>query len=58
MKIDWINSWNAGNKKEKYEISFRLGTITVFQMRVCLFCKAEKECKRFRLMVLNFGFEV
>jgi hypothetical protein len=58
MKIDWINSWNAGNKKEKYEISFRLGTITVFQMRVCLFCKTEKECKRFRLMVLNFGFEV
>ena len=51
MKIDWINSWNAGNKKEKYEISFRLGTVTVFQIKACLFCEAECKDKRFRLMV-------
>ena len=58
MKIDWINSWNAGNKKEKYEISFRLGTITVFQIKACLFCETGCKDKRFRFMVLNFGFEV
>ena len=49
MKIDCINSWNAGNKKEVYELSFRLGTITVLEISFG---------KSFRFMVLNFGFEV
>ena len=35
MKIDWINSWNAGNKKEKYEINFRLGTVSVLEISFC-----------------------
>ena len=26
MKIDWINGYKPGNKKEKYEVTFRLGT--------------------------------
>ena len=57
--INWINSWNAGNKKEVYELVFRLGTITVFQMEFCPCFKCEKKkCARFRFMLLNFGFEI
>ena len=57
--INWINSWRAGNKKEIYEINFRLGMLTVFQMRLCLCacCDTEK-CSRFRFILLNFGFEI
>ena len=58
MKINWVNSWKAGNKKEKYEISLRLGVVTIFQIKACLFCKSGCKNKRFRFMVLNFGFEV
>ena len=58
MKINWVNSWSAGNKKEKYEISLRLGILTIFQIKACLFCKSGCKNKRFRFMVLNFGFEV
>lgn len=61
MKIDWINSWNAGNKKEKYEINFRLGTVSVLEISFCpcLKCdKKKKPCPRFRFMILNFGFEL
>ena len=49
MKVNWINSWNAGNKKEVYELSFRLGTLTILE--VSFGCK-------FRFMILNLGFEV
>ena len=56
--INWINSWKAGNKKEKYEVSFRLGTIKIFQVKACIFCPSECEKKKFRFMILNFGFEV
>mgnify|MGYP003626826963 FL=1 len=49
MKIDWINSWGSGNKKEKYELSFRLGTLTVLEISFG---------KEFRFMILNFGFKV
>ena len=37
MKIDWINGYAAGNKKQKYEITFRLGTFTVLEIKACLF---------------------
>ncbi len=33
--MNWINSWNAGNKKEVYELSLRLGTWTLFEFRLC-----------------------
>ena len=49
MKIDWINSWKAGNKKEVYELSFRLGTLTVLEVSYG---------SKFRFMILNLGFEV
>ena len=39
MKINWINGFDAGNKKEKYEISFRLGTFTILEIKVCLCSK-------------------
>lgn len=57
--INWINSWNAGNKKEVYKIDFRLGKVTVFEMSFCPCWKCEnKSCKRFRFMILNLGFEI
>jgi len=57
--INWINSWNAGNKKETYKIDFRLGKITVFELSFCPCWVCEKKkCTRFRFMILNFGFEI
>jgi hypothetical protein len=57
--MNWINSWRAGNKKEKYGVSVRLGTITVFELKYCPCSICEKtNCARFRFMVLNFGFEI
>ena len=32
--INWINGYNAGNKKEKYSLTFRLGTFTVLELKV------------------------
>ena len=57
--INWINSWKAGNKKEVYEISFRLGTWTIFEIKYCP-CSVcdKKDCARFRFMILNLGFEI
>jgi len=55
--MNWINSWAKGNKKEKYEISFRLGRLTVLEIKACLFCDENCTAKRFRVILLNFGFE-
>ena len=54
--VNWINSWQKGNKKAKYELAFRLGRITVFELNICS-CE-EMKCSRFRFMILNFGFEI
>jgi len=57
--INWINSWKSGNKKEVYEINFRLGMLTLFQLKFCFCVSCEsKSCTKFRLMILNFGFEI
>ena len=58
--VNWINSWKAGNKKERYEINFRLGTLTLFEIMVCpcAMCENKGTCPRFRFMILNFGFEI
>ena len=48
--INWINGFAAGNKKEKYFLEFRLGTLTVLEIKW--------EAKKFRFMIFNFGFEV
>tara|TARA_R100000781_G_scaffold23729_1_gene17503 strand:+ start:100 stop:273 length:174 start_codon:yes stop_codon:yes gene_type:complete len=56
--INWINGYKPGNKKEKYEMTFRLGTFTVLEIKVCLSCKEDCTSKKFRLMMLNLGFEI
>ena len=48
-KVNWINSWKANNKKEKYELQFRLGTVTILHV---------SSAKKFRFMILNVGFEL
>ena len=60
MKIAWINSWNSGNKKEKYEINLSVGTVTVLEISFCPCpaCEKKGHCKGFRFMILNFGFEL
>ena len=58
MKINWINSWGKGNKKEKYEVGVRLGRLTVLAIKACLFCEKGCTSKRLRIIVLNFGFEI
>ena len=58
-KMNWINSWKKGNKKEKYEITIRLGRLTILEMQACLFCDTDTCCtKKLRIIVLNFGFEM
>jgi len=57
--MNWINSWKAGNKKEKYSVSIRLGTITIFELKYCICNTCKKtSCAKFRFMILNFGFEI
>ena len=56
--MNWINSWRKGNKKEKYEISFRLGRLTILEIKICLFCEEGCSAKRARIIILNFGFEI
>jgi len=48
--IDWINGFAAGNKKQKYYLEFRLGTLTLLELKW--------EDKKFRFMILNLGFSL
>ena len=50
MKINWINGFDAGNKKEKYYLEFRVGTFTVLELKW--------EANKFRFMIFNLGFEI
>jgi hypothetical protein len=54
--INWINGYKAGNKKEKYSLTFRLGTFTVFEMKLSPY--GTSNGTSFRLMIFNLGFEV
>ena len=56
--INWINGFKPGNKKEKYKLEFRLGTFTVLEIKVCLFCEKDCSCSKFRFMICNLGFEL
>ena len=58
MKINWINGFAAGNKKEKYVLTFRLGTFTVLEIKLCLFCEEGCKKSRYRIMLFNMGFEL
>ena len=58
QKRSWnfINSWKYGNKKERYDITIRIGTFTLFET---YYCPCDRNgCKRFRLMLFNFGVEL
>ena len=54
--MNWINSWQEGNKKEKYNMEVRLGKLTILEMKYCA-C-SEKKCAKFRMMLFNLGFEI
>ena len=56
--INWINGFNTTNKKEKYKLTFRLGTFTVLEIKVCICEKKSCECAKFRFMICNLGFEL
>tara|TARA_Y100000592_G_C5288812_1_gene229835 strand:- start:410 stop:589 length:180 start_codon:yes stop_codon:yes gene_type:complete len=59
--MNWINSWNARNKKERYRLDLRVGTLTVFEFMFCPceVCDNKKvTCSKLRLMIFNFGFEL
>ena len=51
MKINWINSWREGNKKNIVDLTFRFGTLTLFELKW-------NPRVSFRLILLNFGFEL
>jgi hypothetical protein len=58
--MNWINSWKAGNKKEKYKIDIRIGTLTLLEIMFCPcdICENKKtSCAKFRFMIFNLGFE-
>ena len=48
--VNWINGFDARNKKEKYYLEIRVGTFTVLEL------KWEKS--KFRFMICNLGFEI
>ena len=54
--VNWINGFNAGNKKEKYSLTLRLGTFTVFELKVSPYIAPNGTVLRF--MVMNLGFEI
>jgi hypothetical protein len=50
IMINWINGFDAGNKKEKYSLTLRFGTLTLFEIKVSAI--------GVRLMVINLGLEI
>jgi hypothetical protein len=54
--VNWINSWKSGNKKNKYSFTIRMGKLTFLDIKVCP-CDT-KSCSKFRLIILNLGFEI
>ena len=48
--MNWINGFDAGNKKEKYYLECRVGTFTVLEIKI--------EEGKFRFMIVNLGFEI
>jgi len=59
--MNFINSWNAGNKKEKYELTFRIGKLSILEIYFCPceICENKKtSCAKFRMLIFNLGFEL
>ena len=57
--MNFINSWKKGNKKNKIDISLRIGFFTLLEIIICAESKCEEDCKcpKVRLMLFNFGVE-
>jgi len=51
MKVNWINSWKKGRKKEKFEITVRFGLITVLEIYY-------NPGKEFKFLLLNCGIQL
>jgi len=48
--MNWINGFRTSNKKERYEITLRLGTFTLLELIA--------ERGYFRFMIFNLGLEI
>ena len=48
--VNWINGFDAGNKKEKYSLTLRCGTLTLLEIKI--------DKKQLRFMLFNFGCEI
>ncbi len=48
--MNWINGFRTSNKKERYEVTIRIGTFTLFELIA--------ERKYFRFMIFNLGLEI
>ena len=48
--VNWINGFDAGNKKEKYSLTLRCGTLTLFELKI--------DRIKTRVMIINFGVEI
>jgi len=57
-KLNWINGFDAGNKKEKYSITIRIGTFTLLEIKYCPCDKTTCKCSKFRFMICNLGLEL
>lgn len=60
--VNWINSWRRGNKKNKINVSLRLGKLTVLEIRFSILTvitdTGKKSRLKVRFIVLNFGFQL
>ena len=43
--MNFINSWKKGNKKNKIDISLRIGFFTLLEIIICAESKCEEDCK-------------
>ncbi len=46
--MNWINSWKAYNKKRVFEVSIRLGKLTLLEIVTS---------PKIKVMIFNFGVE-
>ena len=53
---DYVDIMEKPKQQEKYNIYIRLGKLTILEMKYCA-CSVKK-CAKFRIMLLNLGFEI
>ena len=56
--VNWINGFDAGNKKEKYYLECRIGTFTVLEIKLEFNPHINNGKAKFRFMIVNLGFEI